>query len=296
MQQANFGSNFLCQMVADQKFLTVINSALAEDVGDGDHSSLCCIPQSKMGKAVLKIKQEGILAGVAAAINIFKLVEPSSTLILFKKDGDSMRFGDVAFEVEASVLTILKCERIVLNTMQRMCGIASLTRTYVDKISGYPTKILDTRKTTPNFRLFEKEAVRIGGAVNHRFGLYDMIMLKDNHIDFCGGITPAIQKAYRYVQEVKPGLKIEVETRTLEDVRLAVATGKADRIMLDNMSPVEIRQALEIIGGSSETEASGGIHLENIIEFAETGVDFISVGALIHQARSVDLSLKAIIS
>lgn len=266
-----------------------------EDVGDGDHSSLCCIPPEKMGKAVLKIKQDGILAGVAVAEKIFAIVEPSAQLQINKKDGDAMVFGEVAFEVTASVLTILKCERLVLNCMQRMSGIATLTRQYTDKLKGYKTRILDTRKTTPNFRLLEKDAVKIGGAVNHRFGLYDMIMLKDNHIDFCGGIIPAIEKAYNYVQAVKPGLKIEVEARTLEDVAAAVKTGKVDRIMLDNMLPEMIVRAVSIISGSCETEASGGINLNNIESYAETGVDFISVGALIHQARSLDLSLKAVI-
>ncbi|MES2646892.1 MAG: carboxylating nicotinate-nucleotide diphosphorylase [Bacteroidota bacterium] len=279
----------------DTKLAHLVSEAIHEDVGDGDHSSLCCIPPGKMGKAVLKIKQDGILAGMAVAEKIFHLVEPSAQLTNYKKDGDSMLFGETAFEVTASVLTILKCERLVLNTMQRMSGIATLTKTYVDKLKEYNTRILDTRKTTPNFRLLEKEAVKIGGAVNHRFGLYDMIMLKDNHIDFCGGIVPAIELAYKYVQIQKPGLKIEVETRTLEDVEAAVKTGKADRIMLDNMKPGMIVQAVAIINGSCETEASGGINLDNIESYAATGVDFISVGALIHQARSLDLSLKAVI-
>jgi nicotinate-nucleotide pyrophosphorylase (carboxylating) len=279
----------------DSKLHHLITEALLEDVGDGDHSSLCCISPEKKGMAVLKIKQAGILAGVAVAKRIFDLVEPSAILKIYKNDGEPMQSGEVAFEVTANVLTILKCERLLLNTMQRMSGIATLTKTYVDKLQNYKTRILDTRKTTPNFRLLEKEAVKIGGAVNHRFGLYDMIMLKDNHIDFCGGIIPAINKAYGYVQSVKPGLKIEVETRTLEDVQAAVRTGKVDRIMLDNMQPAIIAQAVAIINGSSETEASGGMNLDNIQSYADTGVDFISVGALIHQARSLDLSLKAII-
>lgn len=277
----------------DSKLAHLVQEALQEDVGDGDHSSLCCIPADKIGKAVLKIKQDGILAGVDVAKRIFALVEPSAVINTYKNDGDMMEVGEIAFDVTASVQTILKCERLVLNSMQRMSGIATLTKTYTEKLQGYKTRILDTRKTTPNFRLLEKEAVRIGGAVNHRFGLYDMIMLKDNHIDFCGGIIPAITKAWQYVQEKKPGLKIEVETRTLEDVRQAVSTGKVDRIMLDNMQPGMISEALDIIKGTAETEASGGINLDNIISYATTGVDFISVGALIHQARSLDLSLKA---
>lgn len=273
----------------------LVKAALQEDIGDGDHSTLCCIPATKQGRAILKVKQKGILAGVAVAREIFRMVEPSASVEVYKTDGGQMEFGEVAFEVSASVHTILKCERLVLNTMQRMSGIATLTKTYVDRLEGYHTRILDTRKTTPNFRLLEKEAVKIGGAVNHRFGLYDMIMLKDNHIDFCGGIIEAINKAHHYVETEKPGLKIEVETRTLDDVHKAVATGKVDRIMLDNMMPETIRLAVEIINGSAETEASGGINLENIESYAATNVDFISVGALIHQARSLDLSLKAVI-
>jgi nicotinate-nucleotide pyrophosphorylase (carboxylating) len=274
----------------------LIANALKEDVGDGDHSTLCCIDENKKGKAILKIKDEGILAGVDVAEKIFSFVEPSSVLKKIKDDGDEMHAGEIAFEVSAKVHTILGCERLVLNCMQRMSGIATLTRKYTDKLKGYHTKLLDTRKTTPNFRLLEKEAVRIGGGVNHRFGLYDMIMLKDNHIDYSGGIENAINKAWKYVQEKKPGLKIEVETRSLEDVKKAVETGKADRIMLDNFSPEKIKEALKIIDGKYETEASGGITLENIESFAATGVDFISSGAIIHQAKSLDLSLKAELS
>jgi nicotinate-nucleotide pyrophosphorylase (carboxylating) len=215
---------------------------------------------------------------------------------VYMKDGDAMKYGDVAFDVEASIHTILTCERLVLNTMQRMSGIATLTKTYVDKLAGYKTKILDTRKTTPNFRLLEKAAVKIGGAYNHRFALYDMIMLKDNHIDYCGGIENAIEKAYEYVQTKKPHLKIEVETRSLEDVEkvMAIGQGKVFRIMLDNFTPEQIRAAIAMIGETFETEASGGINLDTIQTYAATGVDYVSVGALIHQAKSLDLSLKAI--
>ena len=271
----------------------MIAAALAEDMGDGDHSTLSCISADARGRAVLKIKQDGILAGVEVAQKIFQYREPASVFHLHKTDGEAMRAGEIAFEVEASVYTILICERLVLNCMQRMSGIATLTHQFVDKIRDYSSKILDTRKTTPNFRLLEKEAVRIGGGQNHRYGLFDMIMLKDNHIDYCGGIRKAIECAYQYKQEVKPGLKIEVEARTLEDVREVLGTGKADRIMLDNFSPELLREALDIIQHRLETEASGGINLENIRSYAETGVDFISIGALIHQARSLDLSLKA---
>jgi nicotinate-nucleotide pyrophosphorylase (carboxylating) len=273
----------------------LIEEALREDIGDGDHSTLSCIPASARGKAVLKIKQDGILAGMQVAKTIFHIKEPASVFTPFKKDGDSMTYGEKAFEVEAAVHTILQCERLVLNCMQRMSGIATLTKQYSDKLKGYKTQLLDTRKTTPNFRLLEKEAVRIGGGVNHRFGLYDMIMLKDNHIDYCGGIEKAIEKAAEYVRREKPGLKIEVETRSLADIKkvIAVGKGKVFRIMLDNFTPAQIAEALPFIGETFETEASGGINLDNIEEYAKTGVDYVSVGALVHQAKSLDLSLKA---
>lgn len=278
-----------------KKLLHLIREALNEDVGDGDHSTLSCIPAGKRGKAVLKIKQDGILAGLHVAETIFKMVEPSAVFISYKSDGQKMAFGEKAFTVEADVHTILTCERLVLNIMQRMSGIATLTHQYTEKLKGYHTRILDTRKTTPNFRLLEKEAVKIGGGTNHRFGLYDMIMLKDNHIDFAGGIENAVNKAWNYVQTKKPELQIEVETRSLQDVEkvMQIGEGKVFRIMLDNFSTGEIMEAVQLIAGKFETEASGGINLENIEEYAKTGVDFISVGALIHQAKSLDLSLKA---
>ncbi len=274
-----------------------MDEALKEDIGDGDHSTLGCIPADAKGKAVLKIKQDGILAGMEVAEKIFKYKHPGTVFTAYKKDGDAMKFGEMAFDVEATVHTILQCERLVLNCMQRMSGITTLTKLYTDKLYGYKTKLLDTRKTTPNFRLLEKEAVRIGGGVNHRFGLYDMIMLKDNHIDYCGGIERAIEKAYSYVQQKIPGLKIEVEARSIEDVKkiIAAGRGKVFRIMLDNFTIEQIAEALQLIGEDFETEASGGINLDNIEEFAKTGVDYVSVGALIHQARSIDLSLKAVI-
>lgn len=281
--------------IYNKKLHHLIHEALNEDVGDGDHSTLSCIPANERGKAVLKIKQDGILAGVAVAETIFKTVEPEAVFTAFKKDGDKMTNGEQAFQVEATIHTILKCERLVLNIMQRMSGIATLTHQYAEILKGYTTKILDTRKTTPNFRLLEKEAVKIGGGINHRFALYDMIMLKDNHIDFAGGIENAVYKAWDYVQTKKPGLKIEVEARNLEDVKLLiqVAEGKVFRVMLDNFTPAALTEAVRLIDKKFETEASGGIHLENIVEYAKTGVDYISVGALIHQAKSLDLSLKA---
>ena len=279
-----------------QQLELLVNAAILEDVGSGDHSTLSTIPPDAKGKAQLKIKEDGILAGVSVAKKIFHLLEPSSILNIIKHDGEPMVYGETAFFAEAAVHTILKAERLVLNAMQRMSGIATLTKMYTRKLEGYHTRILDTRKTTPNFRLLEKEAVRIGGGINHRFGLYDMIMLKDNHIDFCGGIEMAIEKSYAYTRRVDPTLKIEVETRSLEDVKKVVdsGSGKVFRIMLDNFTPADIREALVIIDRAFETEASGGINLDNILAYADTGVDYVSVGALIHQARSLDLSLKAV--
>ncbi len=270
-----------------------IEAALQEDVENGDYSTLACIPAGTMGKAVLKIKEDGIIAGIDLAKEIFYFLEPGSIFTLFKKDGDKVNRGEIAFEVAASVHTILKAERLALNCMQRMSGIATLTGKYVDLIKGYPAKILDTRKTTPLFRAYEKDAVRIGGGVNHRMGLYDMIMLKDNHIDFCGGIEKAITKTNEFLRANALHLKIEVETRNIDDVRRVLAVGNVDRIMLDNYTPEQIEEAVKLIGGKYETEASGGITLENIVAYARTGVDYISVGAIIHHAVSMDLSLKA---
>ena len=280
-------------MSYDVQLDQLIKNALGEDIGDGDHSTLASIPAEAVGKAVLKIKDTGLLAGMAVAEKIFRHMQPDIIFTPFKKDGDSMVYGEIGFETRANVHTILQCERLVLNCMQRMSGIATLTHQYVEKLKGFNTKLLDTRKTTPGFRLLEKEAVRIGGGTNHRFGLFDMIMLKDNHIDYCGGIKKAIEKAYTYVQTHKPGLKIEVETRNMADVKKIMAVGKVDRIMLDNFTPQQITEALGIINGRYETEASGGININNLAEYAATGVNFISSGAIIHQARSLDLSLKA---
>jgi nicotinate-nucleotide pyrophosphorylase (carboxylating) len=279
----------------DEQLHILVKAALAEDIGDGDHSTLSSILPDAKGKAVLKIKQDGILAGVAIAEQIFHYKEPAAVFTAFKKDGGAMTNGETAFEVTASVHTILQCERLVLNCMQRMSGIATLTHQYSDKIKDYRTNVLDTRKTTPNFRLLEKEAVRIGGGHNHRMGLYDMIMLKDNHIDYAGGLEKAIERAWQYTQQVNPALKIEVETRNLEEVKRVVAFGKVDRIMLDNFTPEQLSAALQVIKGKIETEASGGINLDNIEAYAKTGVDYVSVGALIHQAKSLDLSLKAVV-
>ena len=279
----------------DEQLNQLIASALSEDIGDGDHSTLACINANAKGKAILKIKDQGILAGVIVAEKIFRFMEPGVDFRPIKQDGDVMKPGEIAFEVSAHVHTILKCERLVLNCMQRMSGIATLTNKYVQRLAGYKTQVLDTRKTTPNFRLLEKEAVRIGGGKNHRFGLFDMIMLKDNHIDYCGGIEKAIELAWNYSQQQDKELKIEVETRSLEDVKkvVEIGSGKVFRIMLDNFTPIQIKEALVLINQNFETEASGGINLDNLEEYAQTGVDYVSVGALIHQAQSVDLSLKA---
>lgn len=279
----------------EEQLQYLITNALQEDIGDGDHTTLSCIPADAKGKAVLKVKQDGIVAGLEIAEKIFHFREPSAKIYAFFKDGDSVKSGDILFEVEASVYTILQCERLMLNTMQRMSGIATLTRQYAEAVKDFRVKILDTRKTTPGFRLLEKEAVRLGGGHNHRFALYDQILIKDNHIDYCGGIVQALDRAYDYVQNIRPGLKIEIEARNLNEVEAVLSNGKAHRIMLDNFTPALLKQAIVMIDHRMETEASGGIHLENILDYAATGVDFISIGALIHQAKSIDLSLKATI-
>jgi nicotinate-nucleotide pyrophosphorylase (carboxylating) len=273
-----------------------IEAALKEDVGAGDFSTLSCIPPTAQGKAILKIKENGILAGINVAQAIFHHLEPGSAFTFYKKDGDAVESGELAFEVVASVHTILKAERLALNCMQRMSGIATLTRQYVDAIKEYRAEILDTRKTTPLFRMHEKEAVLIGGGCNHRMGLYDMVMLKDNHIDFCGGIEKAIEQTNKYLRDNSLDLKIEVETRNIDDVKRVLAVGNIHRIMLDNYSPAQLAEAVTLIGGRYETEASGGITLDNIREYANTNVDFISVGAITHHAVSMDLSLKAQLS
>jgi len=275
---------------------TLLLRALQEDEGSGDHSTLSCIPAGKRGKAVLKVKQSGIAAGIQVAETIFRLREENIQFTPFLADGQPMQVGDKAFEVEADMRTILTCERLVLNCMQRMSGIATLTRTYANLLNNYSTRLLDTRKTTPNFRLLEKEAVRIGGGHNHRMGLYDMIMLKDNHISYCGGITAAIEAAHAYIEEKKLSLSIEVEAGNLQQVAeiCKVGVGKVFRIMLDNFSAQEVAEAVVFINRRFETEASGGIGLHNIVDYAQTSVDFVSVGGLIHQATSLDLSLKAV--
>jgi nicotinate-nucleotide pyrophosphorylase (carboxylating) len=271
-----------------------VKNAIQEDIGNGDHSSLACIPLEKTGKAQLLIKQNGILAGVDVAQKVFSIIDPSLKLEISLTDGHQIKPGDVAFIVSGKVQSILKAERLVLNIMQRMSGIATQTNEYVEKISGTKAKILDTRKTTPGFRYFEKLAVKIGGGENHRMGLYDMIMLKDNHIDFAGGIKKAITLTHEYLRNTNQNLKIEIEARNLADIKEIIDTGGVDRIMLDNFTPELTREAVLLINGQYETESSGGITLDTIKRFADAGVDYISVGALTHQIKSLDMSLKAI--
>lgn len=270
-----------------------IKSALLEDIGPGDYSSLGSIPEGITGKAQLLIKDNGILAGVEMAGEIFKAVDPNLEVEFFKKDGDEVKFGDVGLIVSGPSASILSAERLVLNCMQRMSGIATKTHRLTQLILHTKARLMDTRKTTPNFRLMEKWAVHIGGGVNHRFALYDMIMLKDNHIDFAGGIRPAIERTKKYLADHKLHLKIEVETRNLDEVKEVLDVGGIDYIMLDNMDYATMKEAVRLIGGKYSTEASGGITEETLAAVAECGVDYISMGALTHSVKSLDISLKA---
>ncbi|NWJ51642.1 MAG: carboxylating nicotinate-nucleotide diphosphorylase [Bacteroidetes bacterium] len=272
----------------------IIEAALQEDIGTGDHTSLSAIPKTALGKSRLIIKEDGILCGVDIAIKVFEKVDPTLVVTKYLSDGIAVKYGDIAFIVEGSSISILTAERLVLNFMQRMSGIATVTQTYVKRLEGTNTKLLDTRKTTPLMRVFEKYAVKTGGGENHRFGLFDMIMIKDNHIDFAGGIAQAIAAVKTYLIENRLDLKIEIEARSLSDVKEILRIGGVDRIMLDNFNPELMKEAIKIIGGSLETEASGGITIENLREYALTGVDYISVGALTHHIKSLDMSLKAI--
>lgn len=272
----------------------LIESAILEDIGDGDHTSRASIPEGATGKARLLIKESGILAGVEMAALIFSRIDNSLTIERFLEDGDSIKPGDIAFTVCGSQHSLLQAERLVLNVMQRMSGISTETRKYCDAVSGFRARILDTRKTTPGFRIFEKEAVRIGGGVNHRMGLYDMIMLKDNHIDFAGGISNAISGVRDYLARTGRELPVVIEARSIADIETILTTGGVDRIMLDNFSVGLTARAVEYIEGRYETESSGGITLDTVREYAACGVDYISVGALTHQIRSLDMSLKVI--
>lgn len=276
--------------------MTFIKQALQEDVGEGDHTTLACIPPRKQGKAVLKVKEAGILAGVFVGKSIFEHLDPEVKFRELLPDGSKIFPGDIAFEIEGAVHAILKGERLALNCMQRMSGIATLTNQYVKKLESYHTRLLDTRKTTPGIRFLEKAAVRIGGGQNHRMGLYDMVLLKDNHIDFCGGIREAINYVDQYFKDNNLRIPLEVEVRSLQDVSEVLSVGKVDRIMFDNFSPAQTAEGVKLINGKFETESSGNISIDTIEDYAKAGVDFISCGAVIHHAVSLDLSLKATFS
>src|SRR5690554_119889 len=280
----------------DEKKLidSLVELAFAEDIGDGDHTTLCCIPETEVGSSKLLIKEDGILAGVEVAIGVFNKLDSELKVEVFKNDGEYVKQGDVAFIVEGKVQSILQAERLVLNIMQRMSGIATITNSYMKLLEGTSAKVLDTRKTTPGMRILEKQAVKIGGGENHRIGLFDMILLKDNHIDFAGGIENAIRGAQRYLKEKNRKLKIEIEVRTLSELKEVIRIGGVDRIMLDNFTPEKTLEAVKIVDQQVELESSGGITRETIRAYAETGVNFISVGALTHSVRCLDMSLKAV--
>ena len=266
----------------------------AEDIGDGDHTTLSSIPADTMGKQQLIIKEEGIVAGIEVAKRVFAAFDPELKMTQYLKDGDRVKPGDIAFVVEGRTQSLLQTERLMLNIMQRMSGVATRTAEYVKLVEGTKCRVLDTRKTTPGLRMLEKEAVRIGGGCNHRIGLFDMILLKDNHVDFAGGIANAIRRAQEYLKEKGKNLKIEIEVRSFAELQEALETGGIDRIMLDNFSPADTRKAVEIIGGRVEVESSGGITYDTLREYAECGVDVISVGALTHSVKSLDMSFKAV--
>ena len=271
----------------------LIDLAFAEDIGDGDHTTLCCIPDTAMGKSRLLIKEPGILAGVEIARKIFHRFDPDLKMTVYIEDGTAVKPGDVAFVVEGRVQSLLQTERLMLNVMQRMSGIATMTHRYVKKLEGLHTRILDTRKTTPGMRMREKEAVKIGGGVNHRIGLFDMILLKDYHVDFAGGIENAISRCHDYLKAKGKDLKIEIEVRNLDELKEVMRVGGVDRIMLDNFSPELTKEAVKIVGGKYEIESSGGITFDTIRDYAESGVDFVSVGALTHSVKGLDMSFKA---
>mgnify|MGYP000111462431 FL=1 len=270
-----------------------IDLAFAEDIGDGDHTTLCCIPETAMGKSHLLIKEEGILAGVEVAKKVFNRFDPTMQVEVLIGDGAHVKVGDVAMVVTGKTRSLLQTERLMLNIMQRMSGIATMTNRYVERLKGTNTRILDTRKTTPGLRMLEKQAVKIGGGVNHRIGLFDMILLKDNHVDFAGGITNAIDRCHAYLQEKGLDLKIEIEVRNFDELNQVLTHGGVNRIMLDNFSVSDTKKAVDIIAGRYETESSGGITYDTIRDYAEQGVDFISVGALTHSVKGLDMSFKA---
>lgn len=271
----------------------LIDLAFAEDIGDGDHTTLCCIPETAMGKSHLLIKEDGILAGVEVAKRVFARFDPEMKVEVLIGDGAHVRKGDIAMVVSGKVRSLLQTERLMLNIMQRMSGIATMTNKYVERLKGTNTHVLDTRKTTPGLRMLEKQAVKIGGGMNHRIGLFDMILLKDNHIDFAGGIANAINRCHEYLREKGLNLKIEIEVRNFDELRQAMECGGINRIMLDNFSVADTRKAVEMVAGRFETESSGGITFDTIRDYAECGVDFISVGALTHSVKGLDMSFKA---
>ena len=277
----------------DKLIYDSLKLAFAEDIGDGDHTTLCCIPATEMGKSQLIIKEDGVLAGVEMARRVFKAFDPELKMTVFIEDGAEVKKGDIAFVVEGKVQSLLQTERLMLNIMQRMSGIATTTRKYVKQLEGTKTHVLDTRKTTPGMRMIEKEAVRIGGGMNHRIGLFDMILLKDNHVDFAGGISKAINRAHEYLKEKGKNLKIEIEVRNFDELEEALQTGGVDRIMLDNFTPENTREAVRRVAGRVELESSGGITFDTLRDYAECGVDYISVGALTHSVKSLDMSFKA---
>lgn len=278
----------------DELIDELLDLAFAEDIGDGDHTTLCCIPADEMGKQHLLVKEEGILAGVEIAKKVFHKFDPELKMTVFINDGAHVKPGDVAFVVEGRVRSLLQTERLMLNIMQRMSGIATMTAKYMDRLKGLKTKVLDTRKTTPGMRMLEKEAVRIGGGMNHRIGLFDMILLKDNHVDFADGIANAINKANEYIKaNHKDGMKIEIEVRNFDELDEALATGHVDRIMLDNFTPENTKKAVDIVAGRCELESSGGITFDTLRDYGECGVDYISVGALTHSVKGLDMSFKA---
>ncbi len=271
----------------------LIDLAFAEDIGDGDHTTLCCIPSDAMGKSKLLIKEEGILAGVEIAKEVFHRFDPEMNVEVFIGDGAHVKPGDIAMVVSGKVQSLLQTERLMLNIMQRMSGIATMTHKYVERLEGTGTRVLDTRKTTPGMRMLEKAAVKIGGGCNHRIGLFDMILLKDNHVDFAGGIENAITRCHEYLKAKGKDLKIEIEVRNFDELNQVLAIGGVDRIMLDNFTPADTKKAVELINHRFETESSGGITIDNLREYAECGVDFISVGALTHSVKGLDMSFKA---
>lgn len=271
----------------------LIDLAFAEDIGDGDHTTLCCIPADAMGESKLMIKEEGILAGVEVAKEVFHRFDPELKVEVLIKDGTHVYPGDIAMSVKGKVQSLLQTERLMLNILQRMSGIATMTHKYVEKLKGTRTRVLDTRKTTPGMRMLEKEAVKIGGGTNHRIGLFDMILLKDNHIDFAGGIENAISRCHEYLKAKGKNLKIEIEVRNFDELKRVLDFGGVDRIMLDNFTPEETKKAVEMIGGKYEIESSGGITFDTIRDYAECGVDFVSVGALTHSVKGLDMSFKA---